>query len=368
MRVTAAVQVADRTIELQGIEIDDVIDADEALLSVEAAGICGSDHEIWSGSFASMGRVHYPLVGGHEPVGRIARIGERAAARWRVRPGDMVAVEPFCPCGVCADCVEGRYHLCPDRFLYGHESLTISPGAWGAFADHMLLRAGSLIHRIPDSVQPEEAVLFNPIAAGFEWAFRAAGTLIGDTVLILGPGQRGLASVVAAREAGAARIIVTGQASDAHRLEIAQRLGASTTINVDSEDTVDVVRFVTEGAMADRVVDVTPYATHPVSDAVRAVRSGGTIVVAGVKARAVEDFDIDTLHLRVITMRGVLGVRSWAYRQALRVIAARGYPLELLRTHRVGLDEVSRGIALLGGEIAGEHVVHVTVSPGLNEA
>jgi threonine dehydrogenase-like Zn-dependent dehydrogenase len=227
----------------------------------------------------------------------------------------------------------------------------------------MLLRPGTLVHKIPDGVSAAEAVLFNPLGAGFEWAYRAAQTQIGDTVLILGPGQRGLASVIAAREAGAACVIVTGRSGDGHRLELARELGATHTVDVDEDDTLDRVRAITGGEMADRVVDVTPYATQPVADAVRAVRAGGTIVLAGVKARAVQDFDIDTLHLRAITLRGVLGVRSWSYQQAIRAIAARRYPLHLLATHVVSLGDVGRGIELLGGEVPGEQVVHVTVAP-----
>jgi threonine dehydrogenase-like Zn-dependent dehydrogenase len=361
--VRAAVQVADRAVDLRTIELADEVEPGWAILQIEASGICGSDHEIYSGAFASIGRISYPLVAGHEPVGRIEKIGDVATQRWRVGQGDLVAVEPFCPCGACSHCVAGRYHLCASRFLYGHESADLAPGIWGGFADHMLLRPGSLVHKIPDGVSAAEAVLFNPLGAGFEWAYRAAQTQIGDTVLILGPGQRGLASVIAAREAGAARIIVTGRSADVHRLSVARELGATDTVDVDCDDTVARVTAITHGDLADRVIDVTPYATQPVADAVRTVRPGGTIVLAGVKARAVQDFDIDTLHLRAITVRGVLGVRSWSYRQAIQTIAARRYPLHLLQTHAVSLDEIGYGIELLGGEVPGEHVVHVTVVP-----
>jgi threonine dehydrogenase-like Zn-dependent dehydrogenase len=103
--VKAAVQVADRVIDVRSIEVADDIEPGWAVLRIEASGICGSDHEIYSGAFASMGRISYPLVAGHEPVGRIEKIGKLAAQRWNVAAGDLVAVEPFCPCGVCARCV-----------------------------------------------------------------------------------------------------------------------------------------------------------------------------------------------------------------------------------------------------------------------
>lgn len=362
MDATAAIQTADRTIELTIMSIRDIRD-DEALLRVEAAGLSRSDQEIWNGSSAATGRVRYPLVGGHEPVGRIVRIGDRAARRWRVRVGDLVAVEPFCPCGACGECASGRHHLCRQRFCYGEGPADPEPGLCGAFADHMILRSDSLVHRIPAGVPADEAVLFGPLAAGFEWGYWAAGTQIGDTVLVLGPGQLGLACVIAVREAGAERIVVTGQSGDEHRLTVARELGATDVVILDEDDPVDRLREITSGAMADRVVDVTPHATQPVADALLAVRAGGTVVVAGLKHQAVRNFDIDRLHLRSVTLRGVSGVRSWSYQQALRVIASRAYPLHLVRTHRVALAHLAQGLRLLAGETAGEDVIHVTLVP-----
>src|SRR5438132_12758435 len=106
----AVVQTAPRRLELRELPLPD-IDDESALLRVEACGICGSDAEQYTGVLP----VRFPLIPGHEPLGIIERIGDRAARRWGVDAGDRVAVESLIPCGHCRGCPAGRYQLCPGR-------------------------------------------------------------------------------------------------------------------------------------------------------------------------------------------------------------------------------------------------------------
>src|SRR5439155_577504 len=191
-----------------GLAVPD-IDDDSARLRVEACGICGSDAEQYAGVLP----VRLPVVPGHEPLGVIERIGDRAAKRWSVNVGDRVAVESIIRCGHCRACIAGRYQLCRGRgglFGHGYVPLDRPPGLWGAYADYMYLDPLSIVHRVREDIPASLAVMFNPLGAGFRWAVEIPATGPGDSVLVLGPGQRGLASVVAARAAGADTIIVTG--------------------------------------------------------------------------------------------------------------------------------------------------------------
>lgn len=358
-----AVQTDDRTIELQEFEVPEEIGSEEALLSVEASGMCGSDWEQYQGEFAETGLVDYPCIPGHEPIGRIEEIGSEAERKWGVSVGDRVAVEPFAPCGVCDYCVEGRYTLCDNRFLYAFNSTEDGSGLWGGYAGYMHLRANTIVHELPENLPTNEAVLFNPLGAGFEWVYRVAETDPGDSVLILGPGQRGLTSTVAADVVGAEDIIVTGLESDADKLALAEEFGATETINVEAEDTVERVMEITDGQGADRVVDVTPIATQPVVDGIDAVRPGGTVVLAGLKGmKEVEGFVSDDLVLDGIEVKGVMGVRSWAYEQAITTIVNGDYPLEQMNTHEYSIDDLDHAMRLLGGE-ADEQATHITVTP-----
>ncbi|SVA77143.1 uncharacterized protein METZ01_LOCUS129997, partial [marine metagenome] len=227
----AMVQTAPRTLEAQSLPIPE-IDDDSALMRVEACGICGSDYEQYEGVI----RAPMPAVPGHEPLGIVEAIGDRAAKRWGVDVGDRIAVETMLSCRFCDNCLGGRYHLCNDRRIYSYIPLSDAPGLWGAYAEFMFVHGNSIVHKMDKSLPAEIAVMFNPLGAGFRWAVEVPKTGPGDTVVILGPGQRGLSSVLACKNAGAGKIIVTGLAADAEKLRVAKAFGAHYTIDVENQN------------------------------------------------------------------------------------------------------------------------------------
>lgn len=360
----AIVQTGPRALEMREFPLPE-IGPDDALLKVEACGICGSDYEQYEGALP----VRFPVIPGHEPVGRIVEIGDEAARRWRLQEGDRVAVETLIPCGFCRNCLAGAYRFCDGHKrmnAYGYLNLEVPPGLWGGFADYMYLDAHALLHKVDESIPPEIAVFFNPLGAGFRWAVEMPNLQVGDTIVILGPGQRGLASVIAAREAGAGCIIVTGLDADEPKLALAREFGAHHTINVEREDPVSLVREVTGGRMADVVVDVTAYAVDAVNQAVNLARRGGTVILAGTKGpKAVPDFLSDRIVFKELTIKGALGVDYSSYERAVRLIESRRYPLEKAHTHTLPLQEAERAIRLLARREPGEEAIHIALMPGL---
>src|SRR5262249_56584074 len=96
------------------------------------------------------------------------------------------------------------------------------PGVWGGYAQTQYLGPDAIVHRVPDVLDPVVATLFNPLGAGVRWAVTVPGTRAGDVVTVLGPGVRGLSAAAAAKEAGAAFVMVTGRGRrDAERLPVA---------------------------------------------------------------------------------------------------------------------------------------------------
>jgi threonine dehydrogenase-like Zn-dependent dehydrogenase len=361
----AIVQTGPRALELRELPVPD-IDDESAILRVEACGICGSDAEQYVGTIP----VEYPLVPGHEPVGRIARIGDRAARRWGVDVGDRVAVEAPIPCGHCPACVGGRYNLCRGRgqglFGHGYVPLRRPPGIWGAYADFMYLDPFSIVHKMRGDIPASTAAMFNPLGAGFRWAVELPNTGPGDTVLVLGPGQRGLASVVAARAAGADTIIVTGLARDAEKLALASTLGADHVIDVEHEDANRRVKELTQGRGADVVVEVSANSPTPVAEALHYAAFGGRIVLAGVKGfKAVPEFVSDLVVVKELHILGAFGVTSPSYRAAIRLIESGRVPLARMHTHDFALEDAEHAIRLLAGEIPGEQSIHSCLVPSL---
>lgn len=363
--VVAVVQTGPRALEMVELARPR-IGRDDALLRVEACGICGTDVEQYRGELDGVIDLRYPLVPGHEPVGVIDEIGVDAAERWGLQVGDRVAVEPFLPCGSCRACLSGSYEHCDgwaQMMSYGFVSTSVAPAAWGGYATHLYLHPKAVLHRVPANVSPEIAVLFNPLGAGVRWGVTLPRTSLGSTVVVLGPGQRGIAAALAAKVAGARLVIVTGLARDRHKLDLARELGADVTIDVEQEDLVPRVRELTGGRMADVVVDVSANATQPVVDALDLVRAGGTVVLGGLKGTTVPAFPSDKVVLRGITVIGARGVTADGYREALSILEQERFPVERMRTHAFPLAEAERAVQVLGGEIPGEHAINVVITP-----
>jgi len=221
-----------------------------------------------------------------------------------------------------------------------------------------------VLHKMSPALPASLAVIFNPLGAGFRWAVEMPGTGPGDTVVILGPGQRGLAAVVACREVNAGLIIVTGLAADAKKLELARAFGADHTIDVENEDAVARVKALTNGRGADVVVDVSAYATKPVRDALDMVRPGGTVVLAGVKGfKPVGDFVSDLVVLKEIRILGAIGVTSSGYENAIRLIESRKVPLERMHTHDFALADADLAIRTLARKVPGDESIHSCLIP-----
>jgi len=358
-KTLAMVQTAVRRLEPRDLPIPE-IDDESALLRVEACGICGSDYEQYEGLL----RTPMPVIPGHEPLGVIEKIGDAAAKRWGVDVGDRVAVETMLSCRFCSTCLSGAYHLCRKRRIYSYIPLADAPGLWGAYAQYMFVHRNSVVHKIDGALAPSTAVMFNPLGAGFRWAVEMPRTGPGDTVLVLGPGQRGLASVIACREAGADRILVTGLAADAKKLALALDFGADCAIDVENENALARVRELTDGRGADVVIDVSSYSTAPVAQALDFVRPGGRVILAGVKGfQAIPDFVSDKIVMKEISIQGAIGVTSSGYRSAIRLLESRKYPVEKMHTHDFALRDAELAIRTLARQVPGDESIHSCLLP-----
>jgi alcohol dehydrogenase len=358
----ALVLTGPRSLKLQEFEVPDVGD-DDGLIRVEACGLCGTDHEQYTGAFPAS----FAFIPGHETVGRIEAIGAKARQRWRVEPGDLVAVEVFQSCGTCTECQAGEYRRCEKHGLkdmYGYMPTTKPPGLWGGYAQYQYLAPDSLVHPIPKGVDPVIATLFNPLGAGVRWGVDLPRTKEGDVVMVLGPGIRGLACLIAAKEAGARFVGVTGYGErDAERLATARRFGADITVDVARENPVAALEAAA-GSLADVVIDVTAKAPAAFAQAIELARPGGTVVYAGTKlSNEVPGFWPDSIIYKELTIKGALGVDSSAYRRAIEIIASGRYPFEELSRKVVGLEEAAQLLELMAGERPGKPPLHGVIKP-----
>jgi alcohol dehydrogenase len=324
---------------------------DDGLLRVEACGLCGTDHEQYTGQLHP-GR---PFVPGHETVGVVEAVGDRAAERWGVERGDRVAVEVFQSCRACGACARGDHRHCERHgmaTMYGFRGTDVPPGLWGGYATHQYLGPDSMLLPVPDGLDPVLATVFNPLGAGIRWGVTVPGTAAGDVVAILGPGIRGISACAAAKDAGAGFVMVTGAGERDHpRLEAATRFGADLVVDVTEQDPVAALRRAGGARGADVVVDVTARAPAAFAQAVALARAEGTVVVAGTRGEpATPGFDPDHVVYKELRIIGALGVDTEAYRSALSMLAADTYPFGDLPRREVGLDGLEDLLLSMAGE------------------
>lgn len=334
----------------------------DAILKVELCGICGSDYHYYTEGH------HWPYqappqIMGHEVVGRISDISADAARHWNVQEGDLVIVESAITCRRCRYCITGNSSLCSTKRSYGMSaSMNEPPYLWGGYSQYMYLHPDALVHVVPPPVTEHEAVLFSPLANGVKWAARVPRLSLGDSIVILGPGQQGLGCVLAASMAGASPIVVAGLERDAKRLAVAKELGATHALFSEKAPLAEQVKNILGPEMADVVVDVTG-STAAQAVAVDLARRGGTVVLGGRTPGKTVSFVMDKLTARGIKLIGVRAHESEDCRKALAVIAARRELLAKLLTHEVPLSQADLALRLIGQEIPGEDAIHVALNP-----
>jgi threonine dehydrogenase-like Zn-dependent dehydrogenase len=228
----------------------------------------------------------------------------------------------------------------------------------------MYLSPLSVVKKTGERTSAEVAVMFNPLAAGLSWAASIPKTTAADRVVILGAGQRGLCCVIAAKEAGARQVVITGLARDAGKLALAQELGADVAINVEAGDVVAQVREATGGG-AEVVVDTTPYAPQSLLHAIAIAVRKGRIVVAGLKGqRLTRELSADDLIYKELTLRGVLSMPVEETFRAVDIIASGRYPFDRLHTKSFPIEQAEEAIHALAGEVPGVNPIHLAIVPG----
>ncbi len=362
-KAVGLVQVGPRKSEFKEFDFP-VLPEGAVLVRVEANGLCASDIDAfnaidsyWDGK---------PRILGHEIVGVIEDMGPKSKPRDPFNIGDRVGVNPFIVCGMCTACLRGDQQGCNGarvRLRYGAVPTEVEPSLWGGYATHVYVPPNGILYQVPAGISALDATLWNPISGGYEWAVVQGGIEPGDKVLIMGPGQRGLAAIFPIQHAGASTIVLTGLDRDSFKLDLALELGAEAVINVEKENIVERANELTGGAGFNVVIDTTPHATQPLVDAINVVSRTGTIVVIGLKNRNLDGFPIDRLLMKRARIVGWVGQSNDSYQRAMDLIASRKFPIEKLRTHVYGFDQLETAIDVLAGDVATEKAINVVVTP-----
>jgi (R,R)-butanediol dehydrogenase / meso-butanediol dehydrogenase / diacetyl reductase len=330
---------------------------DDVTVAVEWCGICGTDLEEWRNGprFVPVGEPHpvtgrkAPLVLGHEVSGRIAALGDGVS---ELQEGDLVALDALIYCGECWWCRRHQVTLCPQLAAIGLQ-------ADGGLAESVTVPARMCVP-VPAGVTADTAALAEPIAVAVR-ALRRGRLALNESLVVLGAGMIGIASLVVGRSMGAAPIVVAEPI--ASRRELAQTLGADLTVDPREPDFIKMVRDVTARRGADVAVDA---AGSPDSGpaAIAAARPGGRAVVVGLASQPAQ-IDLFAFASAEKELIGSLShVWDEDFAAAVRLLADRILTAEQVVGRRLSLEEtVDHGFtAIEDPDAAG---VKVQVSPHL---
>jgi threonine 3-dehydrogenase len=315
------------------------IRADEVLIRVRAAGICGTDVHIYDWDAWAQGRVRPPIVVGHEFAGEVIEVGPLVTD---VRVGDRVTAEGHIVDGRCLLCRTGNAHVCPHTQIIGVDRD-------GCFAEYIAMPATNVWH-LDDSVPFEIGGIHDPMGNAFHTALTAE--IPGATVLVTGCGPIGLFAVGICKAAGASVIV----ASDPNptRRELATRMGAHHA--VPPEDAGEAVRRTTEGLGVDVVLEMSgmPAAIHQAFDLARV---GGRIQMLGIPAKPMEVNFATEVIFKGLTVYGVVGRRMYdTWIQMARFLRSGMFDPAPVITHRFPLEAADEAIAAIKGGDAGKVV------------
>jgi 2-desacetyl-2-hydroxyethyl bacteriochlorophyllide A dehydrogenase len=266
--------------------------ADDAVVRVEATGICGSDLHIYHGRV----EIEPGFVIGHEYVGTVVAAGDSVSG---VAVGDRVLGTYCTACGACFHCRRGEYHKCDAGRVFGHGATLGS--LQGAQADLVLIPNANLtLRQVPDGLSNDVALFAGDVAGTGYHAICGDAALPeplepGATVAVLGLGPVGLCAVQVAKASGASRVVAVDTVED--RLRMAESFGA-VPIHLTEEDPRGRVKELTEGRGVDVSVDAVG---HPdaLDLACRLARKAGTVSVIGVYAERAE------VHMGVVWIKAL---------------------------------------------------------------
>ncbi len=320
------------------------------LVRVTAAGICGSDLDIWRGDDP---RIRLPLILGHEGVGRVEALGGEKAdfVGRQLRDGDLVVWDRGLTCGDCYQCVvKRRPALCARRAVYG---ITLPadapPHLNGCYAELIYLRPETRLLKVSDDVP--DRLLTPTTCSGATAAHSAelAGVEPGDTVVVLGPGPLGLFAVAFALEAGARQVLLFGTRRGLRKMELGREFGAAATVNIaetEPGERLSLVHEATEGRGADVVIDAAGN-RDSVQEAVKLAAPGGTVALPGV-ATPMGDVGLDIyadIVRKNVRVQGVWVSDTRHLYQAVQLVLSRRYPFEKMVTHRLPLQQANEALA-----------------------
>jgi threonine 3-dehydrogenase len=304
----------------------------DVLVKVDVASVCGTDLHIYNWDPWAQGRVHPPLIPGHEFCGHVAAVGNEVTT---VQEGDFVSAEMHVACGKCLQCRTGEAHICQHVKIIGVD-------ANGAFAEYVVIPESN-IWKLDPAIPQEYASILDPLGNAVHTVL--AGDIAAKTVAITGCGPIGLFSIAVAKACGATKVFAVEV--NEHRRAVAKQMKADFVLDPTKDDVKQVVLDNTDGVGVDVLLEMAGR-----QDAIKLgfsiLRLGGRASLLGIPGRPVEINLAEDIIFKGATVQGINGRKmyeTWYQMQAL--LKANMLDLHPVITDRIAMKDFSHAMERL---------------------
>ncbi len=329
----------------QGLWLEDVpepsVGINDVLIKVWRTAICGTDLHIYNWDNWAQKTIAVPMIVGHEFVGEIVDVGSNVND---FRAGQIVSGEGHVVCGRCRNCLAGRRHLCAHTSGIGVDRA-------GAFAQYLCLPMSNVWEHRP-GIDLDVAALFDPLGNAVHTALQF--DLLGEDVLITGAGPIGAMAAAVCRHAGARHVVITD--INPQRLQLAQQLGATRTVDITQETLAKVQQSLgmTEGFDVGLEMSGNPSAFK---NMLENMCHGGKISILGIPSAELA-IDWNLVIFNMLTLKGIYGREMYETWYKMSVMVESGLDVSPVITHRLNYQDFEQGFAAMNNGSAGKVILN----------
>ncbi len=316
------------------------IGINDVLIKIHKSAICGTDLHIYNWDEWAQKTIPYPMIVGHEYVGRIAAIGSNVKG---FEIGELVSGEGHIVCGYCRNCKAGRRHLCKN-------TLGVVVNRQGSFAEYLSIPETN-VWRCDPTIPEDILSIFDPFGNAVHTTL--SYDLVGEDVLITGAGPIGIMAVAIAKHAGARHVVITDV--NEYRLDLAKKMGASRAVNVSKEKLTNVMKELkmTEGFDVGLEMSGNELAFK---DMVNHMVHGGKIAMLGILPNGT-GIDWDKVVFNSLNIKGIYGREMFETWYQMTVLLQSGLKLDPIITHKFPIDDFIQGFELMKSGKSGKVVL-----------
>lgn len=312
----------------------------EVLIKIKKTAICGTDLHIYNWDAWSQKTIQPPMVIGHEFVGEVVEVGQGVK---NFKAGQRVSGEGHLTCGTCRNCRAGKRHLCINTYGVGVNRI-------GCFTE-LLVLPESNVYPIPPGIDDEVASIMDPYGNAAHTAL--SFDLVGEDVLITGAGPIGIMAAAMACKIGARHVVIT-DVND-YRLSLAEKMGATRTVNVTREDIGDVPKSLgmREGFDVGMEMSGVPSALDQMLEN---MNHGGKVAMLGIFADK-PLLNTDLVIFKSLTLKGIYGREMFETWYKMINLLQSGLDISPVITHRFPVDDFQKGFDVMNSGNAGKVIL-----------